>query len=181
MIYSTDDLTENTVKEHVIADVSVDKPNLQMLYCITVYQSNISNEAYEYYSQMKSNNEDMGSIFAPMPTEVYGNITCTTNPNIKVRGFVTASNTTMKRFFINASDLKNVKCTWVSGKTAADFNHTNDFQALLKYYLAHGYAVYADTPYDIKKEDIAYYPSCINVLLTGGTKNKPEWWPNDHK
>ena len=63
------------IKEHVITDISIDEPDLQTLYCITVYQSNLSDEAYEYYSQMKSNTEDMGTIFAPMPKEVYGNIT----------------------------------------------------------------------------------------------------------
>ena len=182
MIYSTDDLTENTVKEHVIADVSVDKPNLQMLYCITVHQSNISNEAYEYYSQMKSNTEDMGSIFAPMPTEVYGNITCTTDPNIKVRGFVTASNSTMKRFFINPSDLKKVKCTWVSGNAVVPPSiKDEEWLKALGIFIERGYALISETPEQIKVDDTAYYPSCINVLLTGGTKDKPEWWPNDHK
>ena len=181
MIYSTDNLTENIVKEHVIKEISLDEPDLQMLYCITVYQSNLSDEAYEYYSQMKSNTEDMGTIFAPMPKEVYGNITCVTNPDIKVRGFVTASNTTMKRFFISASDLKTMKSTWKSGSEVGQPANRDGYAAILMYYITQGYAVVTETLYQITDYDKAYTPSSINVLLTGGTKDKPEWWPNDHK
>lgn len=180
MIYSTDELSENRVKEHVIKKLTLDTPDLQELYCITVYQSNLSREAFEYYSQMKSNNEEMGSLFAPMPTEVYGNITCKTNPQIKVRGFVSASTTTMKRFFIHAADLKR-KTNWVSGKEDGRPIYTDGLAAVLMSRLNRGYALIVHYPTEITDNDRSFSPSSINCLLTGGTKNKPVWWPNDHE
>lgn len=180
MIYSTDVLSENVVKEHVIQKLNLGTPDLQELYCITVYQSNLSREAYEYYSQMKSNTEDMGSLFAPMPMEIYGNITCKTNPQIKVRGFVSASNTTMKRFFIHASDLKK-KTSWVSGTEVGRPVYTAGLARILQNYYTKGYAIVVQYPTEITDNDRAFTPSCINCLLSGGTKDKPAWWPNDHE
>lgn len=180
MIYSTDELSENKVKEHVIKKLTLDTPDLQELYCITVYQSCLSREAYEYYSQMKSNTEEMGSLFAPMPTEVYGNITCKTHPQIKVRGFVSASNTTMKRFFIHASDLK-MKTSWVSGTEEGRPIYTEGYAAVLLSRLNKGAAIVAQYPTEITDNDRSFSPSSINCLLTGGTKDKPAWWPNDHE
>ena len=181
LIYGTDVLTENAVKQHVINKLTLDTPDLQTLYGITVYQSNLSPEAYAYYSQMKSNTEEMGSLFAPMPTEVYGNITCKNNPKIKVRGFVTASTTTMKRFFISASDLKQVKCQWRDGKMLTKPIFSEGYASSLISYLNNGYAVVSIDPSQITDSDVAYTAPCINCLLSGGTKDKPEWWPNDHE
>lgn len=180
MIYSTDELSDNRVKEHVIKKLTLDTPDLQDLYCITVYQSNLSREAYEYYSQMKSNTEEMGSLFAPMPTEVYGNITCKTHPQIKVRGFVSASNTTMKRFFIHASDLK-MKTSWVSGREEGRPMYTDGYAAVLRSHLNRGYGIVVQYPTEITDDDRSFTPSCLNCLLVGGTKNKPVWWPNNHE
>lgn len=180
MIYSTDELSENRVKEHVIKKLTLDTPDLQELYCITVYQSSLSREAYEYYSQMKSNTEQMGSLFAPMPMEVYGNITCKTHSQIKVRGFVSASNTTMKRFFIHADDLKR-KTSWVSGKEDGRPMYTDGLAAVLISRLNRGYALVVNDLTVITDNDRSFSPSSINCLLTGGTKNKPVWWPNDHE
>lgn len=179
MLYSSDVLSENTVKEHVVKTLTLDTPDLQHMYCLTLYQSNLSEEAYEYYSQMKSNTEEMGSLFAPMPKEVYGNITCTNNPDIKVRGFISASCTVMKRLFIHASDLKNTRCSWVSGSKEPHPMMDEGYAAMLRSRMAQGFAVVALRPDELTDKDDSYTPSCINCLLSGGTKEKPEWWPND--
>lgn len=74
---------------------------LSVLYRINVTQNAISKRAYDYFSNIKKNIELTGSIFTPVPAELKGNITCITDPDRPVIGYVDVSITTNNHRYIS--------------------------------------------------------------------------------
>jgi len=75
-----------------------------MLYRIDVTQNEISKGAYDFFTNIKKNAQQSGTIFAPIPSELGGNITCTTNPGKSAIGYVDVSKSMKKRLYIPYSD-----------------------------------------------------------------------------
>lgn len=78
---------------------------ISVRYSMLVKQYALSREAYRFYELLKENTENLGGFFGPMPSEISGNITCISNPEEIVIGFVTASSVAEKRIFINNADV----------------------------------------------------------------------------
>jgi hypothetical protein len=68
-------------------------------------QYGLSSDAYTFWSQMKKNTEELGSIFDAQPSQINGNIHCTTNPVEPVFGYVSITNIQTKRIYINRTSL----------------------------------------------------------------------------
>ena len=75
-----------------------------VLYRIAVKQNAISKRAHDYFTNIKKNSQNMGSIFAPTPSELRGNIICTTDPKRPVIGYIDISSTTQKTKYISRFD-----------------------------------------------------------------------------
>ncbi|RYF97004.1 MAG: DUF4249 domain-containing protein, partial [Chitinophagaceae bacterium] len=80
---------------------------ISVLYSINARQFSISKEGFEYLSKMKKNTEQTGSIFDAQPSELRGNVTCVTDPNEPVIGFIEISDVYSKRIFIRNSQVPN--------------------------------------------------------------------------
>ncbi|MGZ3943686.1 MAG: DUF4249 domain-containing protein, partial [Mucilaginibacter sp.] len=70
-------------------------------YSILVKQYALTREAYEYWSNIKKNTQDIGRLFDPQPTEIHGNIHSLTSPLEPVLGYISAGGITTKRMFID--------------------------------------------------------------------------------
>ena len=105
-IYSTENLKENRVLEYKLLDIPRTDIRISYIYSILVKQWSLSDDAYDYFRIQKLYTEESGGLFTPMPSEVEGNVKCTSNPDIKVRGYVLAATITSKRIFIYEEDLK---------------------------------------------------------------------------
>ncbi|MGN0228676.1 MAG: DUF4249 family protein [Muribaculaceae bacterium] len=171
-IYSTSNLTENVVKMHEVFRLSANLSRFDHLYCMTLYQSAITDEAYNYYATMKRLTELTGSLFSPMPSDVKGNIKCTKGGQKDPRGYITASQVTYKRLFINNKDItlkRDYKLDYIPGG-----QFTLDKDKLLEGYVLWSKKLENSTPMDER----LYYPEACNCQKVS-TKIKPEWWPND--
>ncbi len=78
---------------------------LSVLYFIKVRQYSISEEAYSYLQKLKKNTEEIGSIFAAQPSQLTGNIHCTTNPSETAIGFVEVSQEKQESIFISNKEV----------------------------------------------------------------------------
>ena len=87
-----------------IIEIPPSSKRLSGLYRITLKQNAISKQAYDYFANIKNNTENMGSIFAPVPSELEGNIACITDPGRPVIGYIVISSTTQKIRYISKSD-----------------------------------------------------------------------------
>ena len=78
---------------------------LSVLYSIHVRLYALSHEAYLFLGKIKKNTEQVGSIFDAQPSELQGNIHCTSNPSEIVVGFVDISEEKEQRIFISNADV----------------------------------------------------------------------------
>jgi len=69
-------------------------------YSIQVRQYALSADAYTFWTNLKKNTEQLGSIFEPQPSQINGNIHSATNPQEPVIGYISVGSTSLKRIFI---------------------------------------------------------------------------------
>ena len=87
----------------VVAEIQPWDRKLAVMYRIDIRQNAISKRAYDYYENIRINAKQIGNIFAPVPSELRGNIICTSHPGRPVIGYIEVSSTTLKRLYIPKS------------------------------------------------------------------------------
>ena len=184
-IYNTTILTENTAKEVELFRIPIDDVRISYIYSILVKQYSLSPEGYQYYSLIKKYSEESSGIFTPIPSEVKGNVSCISNPEIKVLGYVLASTCQTKRVFIYESDFKQICSEYDSGCISAGWG--DNFFNLNKIYTEGVIAMtYNGELSDLLNpnltETIFYTRECIDCrVVKGSTKKRPDFWPNNHE
>jgi len=171
LLGSTDKLSENTLKDKKIHEINSSDDRLSHLYYINVSQNAISKKAFDYFSNLQKNVDMTGDIFAPIPSEIRGNIYCEEEPDIPVIGYVEVSNTANKELYVPYDwylyEPETVGCESTSDKEEAK---------------SKGYQLYS---YDFDEHTNTVTMSFSNQLCFDcrlkGTKSKPSFWPNDYE
>jgi hypothetical protein len=172
---STDKLSSATIKNNTVLQLKGDTTTRFLyLYSVLVKQYAITREAYNYFDNLQKNIKETGSVFAPQPTELPGNMHNTANPEEVVIGFVTASTETSRRLYIPAEEVPEMKAYYYCEEEAI----APSFQAMDLYATHWRIAYLVDAASGMYKWLLA---RCIECTELGGTKNKPDWWPNDHQ
>jgi len=105
----------------------------------------------------------MGSLFAPIPSEMNGNITNVSSTK-KAIGYVDVSIPSKKTLFISSQEAGYEP----SGKSCEVLDYSKTGYGIFQ--LDNSGAVTSWAPVE-----------CIDCTRNGGTKNKPAFWPNDHQ
>lgn len=105
LIGSSAKLNEAIINKTPLLLIANGDERLSIRYSILVTQFAIDKNAYNFYQQLKSSTESLGSIFDPLPSDISGNVLCTTNPSEKVIGYISASSPQEKRIFIANNEL----------------------------------------------------------------------------
>jgi hypothetical protein len=101
---STNSLTEDRVKRHLVRFISSEDFIISWRYTILVNQYIQSREAYAYFEAL-NNFASEGSIFSQLqPGFIKGNVSSETNPDEKVIGFFDVSSVSSKRIYFNYED-----------------------------------------------------------------------------
>jgi hypothetical protein len=74
-------------------------------YSILVKQYGLTADAYSFWTNLKKNTEQLGSIFDAQPSQINGNIHSVTNPSEPVIGYMSAGAVASKRIFITTQQL----------------------------------------------------------------------------
>jgi hypothetical protein len=146
---------------------------MSVLYSILVKQHAWSKEGYEFLDRMRKNTESVGSVFDAQPSELNGNIHCTSNPLLPVIGFFNICATTEKRIFIKNSDLPD----WNYNPGCYTFEVVNDPDSI-KIHAGGTLPTYVikSTPFgNIATFNVAP-GKCVDCTLSG-TNIKPDFWP----
>jgi hypothetical protein len=104
-------LTQDVIYQAPIIFIPSNSEKIEIRYSILVTQYALSADAYNYFSILKQNTEELGSIFDAQPSQLTGNIHCTTNPTLPVIGYISAGTVQQKRIYINHQQLPN---NWIS-------------------------------------------------------------------
>ena len=192
-LYSTEFLYENKVIDKLLYELNPIESNLDRfseLYCATVTQKAISRGAFEYYQTRKKLNEEMGGLFTPQPAEADGNIRCVTNPSKKAMGYVeTFKNISQKRIFIRPATWPN-PLIWPVWPRAQDIDDC-ELSKYIGVFTGSSYRGIYNLGYRPIGIDMEALPrlvpslwvpvKCTDCTANGGTKDKPDFWPNDHR
>jgi hypothetical protein len=103
-IASTSTLTEDRLTDNLIVDILPNSQKVQIEYSVLVKQSVLTRKGFDFFETLKKNTEQVGSIFDAQPSQLYGNIKCTTNSADVVIGFVSAGTVTEKRILLVANN-----------------------------------------------------------------------------
>lgn len=175
MIASTGALKENRLVEHQIYELPFRSKKLSFLYSTEVIQSSISREAYIYWEVMSRNTEQTGGLFSPQPSEIRGNIHCVNDSTRIVVGYISASTVSSSRVFVSVHDLPRM-------------TRGEDCGPLVELVISEGYFMrryheigYRMIYYDREEQKTFWTKQrCVDCTTKGGTKDKPDFWPNAH-
>ncbi len=186
LIGTTESLVENRLINKQLYEHSSQNSRFSMLYSVLVTQRAITKSAYDYYQNTMIFNEEMGGLFTPQPSEVGGNIICQTDPAKKVIGYVEIlKNVSEKRIYIYRGDIQGtatILCNLNSLDSVRNYMKEHELYKLSLYY-GLGYRPVSYNAPNGNYELIDGWTDavCTDCRESGGTKNKPDFWPNDHK
>ena len=184
-IGSTESLSENRIINKQIYTCYPGNDRFFVLYSVNVQQKAISKSAFEYYQNKIVMNEEMGGLFTPQPSEMTGNITCITDPSKKVMGYVEAvKNVTEKRKFVYPNQITrptvSSDCTTISSDSIMSLFPRSEYPNPYVAAYEARYRPVGDLLFTI--ENIPWtIINCVECTANGGSKKKPDFWPNDHE
>ena len=101
VLASTAHLSSAVVYQNALTSIPSTSEKIETEYSIQVNQYALTGDAYNFWSILKEDTEDLGSIFDPEPSNVTGNVHNTSNPSAPVIGYVNVCAVQTKRIFIN--------------------------------------------------------------------------------
>ncbi len=186
LIADTKRVSLNYLRDHVLFEFDNFDDRLSFLYHLKLNQYAIGEDAFQYLNNLKENTDNTGSIFSPIPSEMIGNLVCTTSPETHVIGFVEASHGVVTERFFNSGETPYRPlprdCVVVNWKELVALGVSDDPDEppgrghFSEYFLVMG------SPDGPVPEVGSTYTSlrCIDCRASGGSKDRPDWWPNDH-
>ncbi|MBS1526319.1 MAG: DUF4249 domain-containing protein [Bacteroidetes bacterium] len=105
LLNSTAALTQDIIQSNPIEGIPDTSERLKIRYSVLVKQYALTREAYDFWYNVKRNTQQIGTIFDVQPSEIPGNIHCTSNPSEPVIGYISVSTISQRRIFIDRTEL----------------------------------------------------------------------------
>ena len=102
---STVKLSQNVIYQNPLIFISSKSEKIESKYRVFVRQYALTSSAFTFWTNLKKNTEQLGSIFDALPSEIPGNIHCITIPSEPVVGYISVSTVQTKIMFINNRQL----------------------------------------------------------------------------
>lgn len=175
---SSEELSENRLVSACFHSLPNTDTKFSVLYSVLVSARGMSERAYRYHYQVRSNSNATGDLFSPTPSELPGNIECVGKPSETVVGYVDAVCLAQARLYVPSNvyrETRNPESELYY--PFPDEDGMYNFESLF----ARDAPVFCDDEIPTKT-NVSWAPKrCTDCRLSGGSKNKPEWWPNDHR
>jgi len=105
LLGSTAKLSKNIIEKQPLISIESTSEKVGDEYSILVRQYALTPAAYTFYTSLKKNTEQLGSIFDAQPSQLIGNLHSVTNPSEPVIGYVSVGSISSQRIFITNSQL----------------------------------------------------------------------------
>ena len=180
----TRELNSRTLPARQITEFDRKDLRCQELYCITVTAYGISPDRYAYFHHMNEVSNIRGDLFTPNPSAMRGNLRCQQDSTELVLGYVGLCQSTMTRAFFEGSRFYEGRVDR-SLLFFPDLSEPEEAESTEKgydYFYSNGnrplYYVQNDNGDDVMQ----WAPRrCVDCTEMPGSKDKPSFWPNDHK
>jgi hypothetical protein len=97
--------TRDLIDGYTLLTIPNSDQRVDFVYSILVRQYALTADAYNYWQLIQKTTQNVGTLFDLQPTQLVGNIHCTSNPGQPVIGYLSACNTRQQRIFIRESSL----------------------------------------------------------------------------
>ncbi|MCD8262030.1 MAG: DUF4249 domain-containing protein [Bacteroides sp.] len=166
----------NRVRNKRLMERTPEDERFSVLYYIQVNQQILRKEAYGYFSNLQKNVEESSGLFAPMPTEVRGNIACESDPSLTMIGYIEVATTTTKERYVEREEglyePVSRSCMSYTMSQLMSMNPGMDEASLRRMYQYY-YTDMNGNVYSLK--------SCLDCRTKANAgKNKPDFWPTDN-
>jgi len=98
---STKFAVSNRINKYPLHFVSSETLRLQVKYSLLVKQFSVSDDAFEYWDQMRKQQQESGGLYETQPLQIRGNVHNVNDPDELVLGFFHVSSSSEKRIFID--------------------------------------------------------------------------------
>jgi len=105
ILNSSAKLQADVIADNPITQIPSSSEKIYYRYSIIVRQYALTQKAYEFWTLLKKNTEQLGTIFDAQPSGIIGNLHCTSDPKEPVIGYVSAGTISKKRIFIDRTEL----------------------------------------------------------------------------
>ena len=186
---STAKLQQDVLYQSPILFIPFTSEKIEDRYSVLFHQYALTADAYNFWVSLRTNTEQLGSIFDAQPSQITGNIHCVTHPLELVIGYLSACKVSSKRIFINYSQLPlwvpnypyncNLDSEYYSNPHGDPSGH-NDVAAYLIPLSSSLIPTTAFQPYpDPRVPPKGYMAStleCVDCTIRG-SKTPPTFWP----
>lgn len=201
---SSNKLAQDVIANQQIGGIAAGSEKIGHVYAMQLRQYALTEDGFNYYQNIKSNTENLGSIFDAQPSFITGNIHCINSPTEKVVGFISASTVTTKQYNLHYSDIQ-LRITdlygaiqWIPYHSYSTYYflppdtsvcHTNNFtdahpvntfNTIASHALSKGDSLMVDkVPIPFTPYSTYYYApkNCVDCRLKGGTNIRPSYFP----
>jgi hypothetical protein len=185
ILNSSAKLTNDIITHNPITQIPFTTDKLKIRYSILVKQYALTADAYNFYTALAKNTEDLGSIFDAQPSQLVGNIHNTSDANEPVIGYIGAGTISQMRVFIDRSQIPptSIGVDYSYCLTSSISYHASQLDPLPQI-ITNGSEYPIDSIhrslYSVKPIDslftITYAtPQCVDCTLKGSNK-KPAFW-----
>ena len=179
-IFSTVNQTEDRFEELAFHTIPLSDKRLQSLYRITVQLAAQSEDAYNYWNNIRQNSSGQGSIFSPVPSEMASNVFCISDPSVQVVGYLNAAvparaimyYDNLEEGFYEPEKPHERMDTTISASNieVADNLYNAGFLPYREVY---------NSPVPVPSDYTWALSVCIDCQKQGGTRTRPADWPNN--
>ncbi|MEL6672914.1 MAG: DUF4249 domain-containing protein [Bacteroidota bacterium] len=177
LLGDTEGLSEPRLENFPLHYITTEDDRLKLKYSMLIKQYTLSDETYNFWTQLKEVNQDLGTLFDPIPSELAGNLTNLTNADLPVLGYFSADGYTEQRIFIDRIDFTS-EIVVPTGYETCTINSFFSKDEMQRYVLAGNNWVGAIT--DFFGNIVGYTgatKSCSDCRTRGATITKPKFWP----
>ena len=174
LTFSTERQTDDRFVDLEFHKIPRSDTRISYLYRIKVDLEPLSAGAYAYWENIKANSEYSGSLFAPTPSEMVGNIRCVQDPDELVMGYINVARRASKTLYLDALDVKFYKSDepYVEGELIGTDRW---LEFILK-----GYLPYSSVMPEDYSQTYWAPARCVDCTKMGGTRERPDDWPTNH-
>src|SRR6185503_8744040 len=105
LLASSAKLTQDVIYQTPVTQVPSTSEKIETKYSILVKQYALTEDAYNFWQNLKKNTEQLGGLFDAQPSNINGNIHCISNPAEPVIGYISVCNVQTKRIFVTNQQL----------------------------------------------------------------------------
>lgn len=162
LLGSTIKLSQDIIKDLPITTVPISTNKLYIKYSILVKQYGLTQDAFEYWTNLAKTTEGTGSLFDPLPSQITGNIRSTTNPKELVFGYFSAAVEQKKRIFLTPNLGRYPTCS--APDTLKIEDALKSSATLMNYTGERSELILATSAY------------CADCRAQGGVTKRPSFW-----